>query len=425
MNTKSKPRRQLKDLLAVNFGNVLEWYDWNIYTIFAPYFAAKFFIDDDPASALLSTLAVFAIGFIARPVGGFVFGRYADKAGRKQALFVAMMLTAGGSIVVGIAPTAASVGVWAAVILVAARLLQGLAHGGEMGTSMTYLVERAPQGKRALFGSTSWVSVVMGTMLATIVGLFLNLVLSESTIDSWGWRIPFLIGGVLGLYALWLRKNIVETTEKNDAHDLDVHSSTSDAETGIFAHWRGLVLIFVTSAGGSLMFYNWLLYLPTHAQVKYEQSPDSTLTASLVAQVIFLIMILGFGAIGDRIGRKPLVISFSFGFIVLTIPLYSLLNGTLVTLVVAMVVSLIFLAMLFGINGALWAESLPTKYRATGVATTLSAATAIFGGTAPYVNQWLSNADKDFWFQIYLMLVAGATLVAGILAKETREVGVN
>ena len=425
MSAKTKPQRRLKDLLAVNFGNGLEWYDWNIYTIFAPYFAAKFFVEDDPASALLSTLAVFAIGFIARPVGGFVFGRYADKAGRKQALFVAMMLTAGGSLVVGLAPTAASVGVWAAVILVAARLLQGLAHGGEMGTSMTYLVERAPQGKRALFGSTSWVSVVMGTMLATIVGLLLNLMLSEATIDSWGWRIPFLIGGALGLYALWLRKNIVETTEDNSTHGGRAHSSTTDETAGIFAHWRGLLLIFVTSAGGSLMFYNWLLYLPTHAQVKFEQSPDSTLSASLVAQVIFLVMILGFGALGDKIGRKPLIIGFSIGFILLTIPLYNILNGEFVTLVIAMVVSLTFLAMLFGVNGALWAESLPMKYRATGVATTLSAATAIFGGTAPYVNQWLSNADKDFWFQIYLVVVAGVTLIAGVFAKETKDASVH
>lgn len=419
--TRQTKGRRLKDLVAVNFGNILEWYDWNIYTIFAPYFAAKFFIDDDPASALLSTLAVFAIGFIARPVGGFVFGRFADKAGRKQALFLAMMLTAGGSLVIGMAPTAASVGVWAAVILVGARLLQGLAHGGEMGTSMTYLVERAPNGKRALFGSTSWVSVVMGTMLATIIGLLLNIMLDESMIDSWGWRVPFLIGGVLGLYALWLRKNIVETSEGRTSTNDAVSTAPLGEKSGIFGYWRGLLLIFVTSAGGSLMFYNWLLYLPTHAQIKFEQSPDSTLAASLVAQVIFLLMILLFGYLGDKVGRKPLVIGFSIGFIALTIPLYSILSGSFITLVVAMVVSLTVLAMLFGINGALWAESLPTKYRATGVATTLSLATAMFGGTAPYVNQWLSNADKDFWFQIYLIVVASVTLLAGLFAKETKD----
>lgn len=419
--TRQTKGRRLKDLVAVNFGNILEWYDWNIYTIFAPYFAAKFFIDDDPASALLSTLAVFAIGFIARPVGGFVFGRFADKAGRKQALFLAMMLTAGGSLVIGMAPTAASVGVWAAVILVGARLLQGLAHGGEMGTSMTYLVERAPNGKRALFGSTSWVSVVMGTMLATIIGLLLNIMLDESMIDSWGWRVPFLIGGVLGLYALWLRKNIVETSEGHTSTNDAISTAPLAEKSGIFGYWRGLLLIFVTSAGGSLMFYNWLLYLPTHAQIKFEQSPDSTLAASLVAQLIFLLMILLFGYLGDKVGRKPLVIGFSAGFIALTIPLYSILSGSFITLVVAMVVSLTVLAMLFGINGALWAESLPTKYRATGVATTLSLATAMFGGTAPYVNQWLSNADKDFWFQIYLIVVASVTLFAGLFAKETKD----
>jgi len=174
--------RSLKDMLAVNFGNALEWYDWNVYTIFAPVFAAQIFHADNPTSELLATLAVFAVGFVARPIGGYVFGAYADRVGRKRSLFAAMMITALGSLIIAFTPTYGTVGVLASVILVVARLLQGLAHGGEMGTSVTYLVERAPQGRRGLFGATSWVSVVVGTILATLVGLAINTLLSQEQV---------------------------------------------------------------------------------------------------------------------------------------------------------------------------------------------------------------------------------------------------
>lgn len=203
--------RRVRDLIAVNFGNTLEWYDWTIYTIFAHNFAVQFFNSNNAASALLSTLAVFIIGFIARPIGGILFGAYADWVGRRKSLFLAMILTASGSLVIAIAPTYASLSAVSSLILVFARIIQELAHGGEMGTSVTYLVERTPMHKRALYGSSSWVSVVLGTIIATLIGLLLNSMLDDATLNAWGLRVAFALGGVLGLYALYLRQNLTET----------------------------------------------------------------------------------------------------------------------------------------------------------------------------------------------------------------------
>ncbi|WP_053004997.1 MFS transporter [Kocuria sp. SM24M-10] len=420
--------RRIKDLIAVNFGNTLEWYDWTIYSIFAPYFAVQFFQPDNPASALLATLAVFAVGFVTRPLGGILFGAYADRAGRRKALTVAMMLTALGSLVIAIAPTYASVGLLASVILLVARLLQGLAHGGEMGTSVTYLVERAPHGRRALFGSTSWVSVVLGTMLATITGLILTSTLSQAQVGEWGWRIAFGIGGTLGLYALYLRRRLTETdafeeasqqapTQRSDEHN----AAPAGPKRGLLHHWRAMLIVFGLSAGGSVMFYTWLIYMPTYAQIQHGQDPSSSLTASLIAQAFFLGAVLGAGWLGDRIGRKPLVIAFGVAFAVLTIPIYNLVDGSFGRLLLAMLASLTALALLFGVNGAVWAEVFPTKVRAAGVAGPLSFATAIFGGTAPYINAALGQAGHQDWFLYYLIGVAGITLVTGILMRETKN----
>ncbi len=417
---------RIRDLVAVNFGNTLEWYDWTIYSLFAPYFAVQFFNPDNAASALLATLAVFAVGFITRPLGGFLFGNYADRAGRRKSLTVAMMLTAAGSLVIALAPTYESVGLFASVILLSARLLQGLAHGGEMGTSVTYLVERAPTGRRALFGGTSWVSVVLGTILATLTSLLLTSSLGESDLRSWGWRIAFGIGGILGLYALYLRRRLTETDAFEETLQTDRSAPTDipGAATNrdhLIHHWRGILVVFGLSVGGSVMFYTWLIFMPTHAQLHYGQAASSALTASLIAQVFFLAAILAAGWLGDRIGRKPMVIAFGATFVVLTIPVNLMIDGSFATLLTAMLIALAALALLFGVNGAVWAEVFPTRVRASGVAGTLSLATALFGGTAPYINTALTQAGHQDWFLYYLMTVSAITLLTGLLMKETRH----
>ena len=412
-------RGKIRDLLAVNFGNTLEWFDWTIYTIFAPFFAIQFFPSSDPTAAQLDALAVFAAGFLTRPLGGFIFGLYADRVGRKQSLTLAMLITAGGSLLIAFTPTFASIGIFASIVLLVARLAQGIAHGGEMGTSVTYLVERAPRNHRALFGSTSWVSVVFGTMLATITGLIINGNLDRAEIVEWAWRIPFALGGILGLYGLYLRRrlNETETFKKQEAE--------AERSEGKFAallrNWRGVAVVFGLSAGGSIMFYTWLIYSPTYAQVARGLDPQSALKASLIAQCVFLLAIPLVGWLADRFGRRLFIILFGFGFIALTLYLDGLIDNTFGGLLAAMICALLIVACLFGVNTAVWTEVFPTNIRATGVSGPLSLATAIFGGTAPYVNTYLSQTGHHQWFLYYLMAVASITLLTGLLVPETKH----
>lgn len=416
--------RRLQDVLAVNFGNTLEWFDWTIYTIFAPFFALQFFPSDDPAAALLAALAVFAAGFLTRPLGGFIFGLYADRVGRKKALTLAMLITASGSVVIAITPTFASIGIFASLILLVARLAQGVAHGGEMGTSVTYLVERAPRGSRALYGSTSWVSVVLGAMLATITGLIINASLERAEILEWGWRIPFALGGVLGLYGLYLRRKLTET-ETFRERKVAAEPAQEGKLQALLRNWRGVAVVFGLSAGGSIMFYTWLIYSPTYAQVSRGLDAQSALTASLLAQCVFLIAIPLVGGLADRYGRRPFIILFGLGFILLTFFLDGLIDDTFGGLLTSMVIALLLVACLFGVNTAVWTEVFPTDIRATGVSGTLSLATAIFGGTAPYVNTYLSQIGRHEWFLIYLVAVAGITLITGLLIPETKNLRLN
>lgn len=416
--------RRLKDVLAVNFGNTLEWFDWTIYTIFAPFFALQFFPSDDPAAALLAALAVFAAGFLTRPLGGLIFGLYADRVGRKKALTLAMLITASGSVVIAITPTFASIGIFASLILLVARLAQGVAHGGEMGTSVTYLVERAPEGRRALFGSTSWVSVVLGSMLATITGLIINASLERTEILDWGWRIPFALGGVLGLYGLYLRRRLTETETFRESK-VAAGPVQEGKLQALLRNWRGVAVVFGLSAGGSIMFYTWLIYSPTYAQVSRGLDAQSALTASLLAQCVFLMAIPLVGGLADRYGRRPFIILFGLGFILLTFFLDGLIDDTFGGLLTSMVIALLLVACLFGVNTAVWTEVFPTDIRATGVSGTLSLATAIFGGTAPYVNTYLSQIGRHEWFLIYLIAVAGITLITGLLIPETKNLRLN
>lgn len=409
-----------RDLIAVNAGNTLEWYDWTIYTIFAPYFASQFFRSDDSVSALLATLAVFAVGFITRPLGGWLFGRYADRRGRKTALTLAMAIVAIGSLVIAVSPTYGAVGVLASVILLLARLVQGLAHGGEMGTAVTYLVERAPEGRRALWGSSSWVSVILGTILATLTGLAVTSLLTEAQIESWGWRVAFGLGGVLGLYALWLRRRIQETANVGtDA--APARGPRKPLSERLRPHLSGVAIVMGLSAGGSIMFYTWLIFAPTYAQVARGQDPDSALAAALLAQVVFLAALPLMGLLGDRVGRRPMIIAFGVGFLALSFPLNRMIDGSFGGLFLAMTIALLLLACLFAVNGAVWAEVFPTAVRAAGVAAPLSLATAIFGGTAPYLNTWFASNDLQDVFIWYLMGVTALTLLTGLLAPETRH----
>jgi MHS family alpha-ketoglutarate permease-like MFS transporter len=201
-------RDQRRAVLGAGIGNTLEWYDWTIYAIFAPFFAGQFFDPSNPTSSILATLAVFAVGFFMRPVGGVLFGWLGDRYGRRTALTTAMTLVAGGSLLIGLSPTFGSVGVLASLWLLLARLVQGLAHGGEVASSYTYVAEMAPPRRRGLWSASLYVFVTLGVLAATLLGALLTSTLGTDRMADWGWRIPFLIGGALGFYAMYLRRNL-------------------------------------------------------------------------------------------------------------------------------------------------------------------------------------------------------------------------
>lgn len=415
------PERRRKDLVAVNIGNALEWFDWNIYAIFAPYFANQFFASDDPVSSLLSTLAVFAVGFLMRPVGGWVFGRIADTRGRKFSLTLAIVLAAVGSLMIAVAPTTAQVGVWAGAVLLVARLIQGLSHGGETGSAFTYLAEVAPHHKRGLWASTPWLGVGVGTMLATTFGALMAALLTPEELTSYGWRIPFAVGAVLGLYAIYIRRTMNES---------DVHTAAAEKVDPmsrplreIFAEmWRekaALLQIVGLTISGVVAFYTWYIFAPGYVIRKYGMADDTALWAGLVGQAVFLVALPIMGAASDRFGRRPIMAIFALGFAAMAFPLEWLLNDNPVRLVLAMGIAAVLMTANCAPLGAVFAELVPTQIRATIIGVGYATSGAIFGGTAPYLNTWLTSIDRHGLFVGYMIVLCLISAVVILKMPET------
>ena len=418
--TAGKKRR---DLVAVNIGNTLEWFDWNIYAIFAPFFAAQFFKTDNPVSALLSTLAIFAVGFLMRPIGGWLFGRIADEKGRRFSLTLAIALAALGSLVIAVAPNFDAIGVFASILLLLARLVQGLSHGGETGSAFTYLAEVAPEGRRGLWASSPWIGVGVGSMLATGLGAILTAVLSDEDMASYGWRIPFAIGALLGLYAIYIRRTMTESSvyEANAA-------SKTERETGIrwtlrqlAANRRGTLQIVGLTISGVVAFYTWFIFAPGYAVSVHGMNPTSALVAGLCGQAVFLLAIPLMGAASDRWGRRPVLLVFSVGFFIAAIPLEFGLGSSPFSLFGTVALASILLAANCAPLGAVFAELVPTRLRATLIGIAYATSGAIFGGTAPYLNTWLSSIGLHVVFVVYIMVLCAVSTVVILTMPETRN----
>lgn len=417
--------KRRRDLVAVNIGNTLEWFDWNIYAIFAPFFAAQFFKTDNPVSALLSTLAIFAVGFLMRPVGGWLFGRIADEKGRRFSLTLAIALAALGSLIIAVAPNFDSIGVFASVLLLVARLIQGLSHGGETGSAFTYLAEVAPEGKRGLWASSPWIGVGVGSMLATGLGAILTAVLSAEDMASYGWRIPFAIGALLGLYAIYIRRTMSESSvyESSVAAETDTKRETGLRWTlrQLAANRRGTLQIVGLTISGVVAFYTWFIFAPGYAVSVHGMDPTAALVAGLCGQAVFLLAIPLMGAASDRWGRRPVLLVFSIGFIVAAIPLEFGLGSSPVSLFVTVALASILLAANCAPLGAVFAELVPTRLRATLIGIAYATSGAIFGGTAPYLNTWLSSIGMHVVFVIYIMVLCAISTAVILTMPETRN----
>lgn len=410
-----------RSMIATGLGNCLEWFDWTIYAIFASYIAKAMFDPRDPASALLGTLAIFAVGFISRPLGGIVFGTLSDSRGRKAVLLISMLLMGIGSLVIAVAPSYASIGGVASFIILSARLLQGFAHGGEATASYTYLAEIAPKGRRGFWSSSMYFFAGMGSLLASLVGAFLTHIISPEDMSMWGWRIPFYLGATLTVIVLFLRRNMIESEVLEDYAKKSDPVSPGAARVVEWSNKKILqrsLGIFFYQAGVGIPFYIWTGYAVVIAITQRGMDPGDAFVATVLAQVVYIVGVPFWGYVSDRVGRKPVTLFYFVAVALLTFPAMAMITNQGWTLFVAQGGMLALVACIGGTMPATITEQIPTRYRARVMGGALSIGVAVFGGTAPYLNSWLSGSDRGWVFNIYVITIV---LVAAAVVATWRE----
>lgn len=411
-------------IFAVNMGNALEWFDWTVFAIFAVYFSNQFFNSESEVSNLLSTMAVFAVGFVMRPLGGLVFGLIADRRGRKFVMVLTMSIVAASSLLIAVAPTYGQIGAFASLWLLLVRCVQGLAHGGEMGGSYTYIAEIARPGNRALWGSTVVMSTVGGTVLATLLGAVMRTGMDSSTMSDWGWRIPFFIGGLLGFFALYLRRGLEESSTFEEEAEGTIDGPTSshvrDALHDIWAQRSSIVRVVALVGGTSVFSYTWSVNAPAYAISFHGVDDRLAMWSGVAANLIFIAALPLAAKFADRIGRRFNNFVWGIGVALFAIPLSGMLNGSAVSLVSAMALALVLQAFAASTQVAWFSELFTTKSRAAGVGIAVSIAAAIFGGTAPYLNSWLTSRGTPEMFTWYVIALALCVVIATYFTPETK-----
>ncbi|MGW1544790.1 MFS transporter [Streptomyces sp. NPDC002309] len=413
--------QKLRTIFGTGVGNALEWYDWNVYAVFAPFFAAQFFKPTDPFSALLSTLVVFAVGFGMRPIGGILFGWFADRHGRRASLLLSVALASAGSLLIGVAPSYAGIGVSASVLLLFARLLQGLAYGGEIAASHTYISEMAPPRRRGLWSSTIYVSGVSAVIVATLLGATLTSVLTDRQMGSWGWRVPFLVGGVLGIITLFLRRTMSETPSYEHARAVEEqHRSGTSLIRDLWKNRAAALRVIGLVSGGTVFFYTWVTATPAYAIGVKHLPPSAVLWSAVIALTVLVATLPLAGALSDRMGRRPSFLMFTLGGAAVTYPLNRLIQDEAWQLTLSMSIAGILLALGTSILPAYLAELFPTQVRASGIGVSYSIAVALCGGTAPYLQMWLAGTGREHLFLGYTIALMLVAAVATLLSPETK-----
>ena len=412
-------KHRLRNIIGGSAGNFVEWFDWYIYAAFTLYFAPSFFPAGDQTAQLMSSAAVFAVGFLMRPIGAYVFGIYADRKGRKAGLTLSVSLMCGGSLMIAAAPTFASAGLMSPAILVLARMIQGLSLGGEYGSSATYLSEMAGKERRGFWSSFQYVTLIAGQLVALALLLVMQATLPEAELERWGWRVAFLVGALLAVVVFFIRRRL---SESPSFEAVPKSGKTSSGRSLFRDHPREALLVMALTAGGTLAFYAYTTYMQKYLAntVGFDRVTASRImTAALF--VFMLLQPLG-GLLSDRLGRKPVMIAFGIAGTVLTVPIFTALEATrspwsAFALVMA---SLVIVTGYTSINAVVKAELFPSHIRALGVALPYAIANTVFGGTAEYVALWLKDAGHERWFYYYVAGMIGLSLVAYATMRETR-----
>ncbi len=416
------PGRRLRSIFSGSVGNLVEWYDWYAYSAFAIYFAPHFFPKGDTTAQLFDTAAVFAVGFLMRPIGGWLMGLYADRHGRKAALMLSVLLMCAGSLLIAIAPGYERIGLAAPALLVFARLLQGLSVGGEYGTSATYLSEMATSRHRGFWSSFQYVTLVMGQLLALALLVVLQrLVLTEEQLHDWGWRIPFVVGALCAVTALYLRRGMEETESFAVAQQRDTKQRGSLKV--LLQHPREVLTVIGLTLGGTLSFYTFTTY-PQKLLVNTGgfSKADATLV-SAASLFVFMLMQPLVGALSDRVGRRPILIAFGVLGTLLT---YTILSGlaqatTLWSAFAWVMAGLVIVSGYTSINAVVKAELFPAHIRALGVGLPYALTVALFGGTAEALALWFKKVGHESYFYVYVTACVAVSLSVYVLMRDTKR----
>ncbi|PFS67245.1 alpha-ketoglutarate transporter [Bacillus cereus] len=407
----AKSNRVAGNIFKGSVGNLIEWYDWYVYSAFAVYFSAEFFPKGDPTSQLLNTAAIFAVGFLMRPIGSLLMGRYADRHGRRAALTLSITVMAGGSLIIACTPSYESIGIMAPIILVLARLLQGLSLGGEYGTSATYLSEMASSGRRGFYSSFQYVTLVAGQMVALGVQIVLQQLLSEPDMKAWGWRIPFIIGAMGAVAVLWLRRTMDESEQF--ANIKSQKRESAGTVRALMKHPKAVLTVVGLTLGGTVAFYTYTTYLQKFMINTVGLPKEVVSWINFAALLIFVVLQPIAGLLSDKIGRRPLLMAFGILGTLLTAPIFFFMEKTTEPMVafLLMMVGLIIVTGYTSINAIVKAELFPTEIRALGVGLPYALTVAIFGGTAEFIALWLKSIGMEPLFYFY---VAGCIAISFI-----------
>jgi len=417
-------RRVVSNVIKGSIGNLIEWYDWYAYTAFSVYFAATFFPKGSTTAQLLNTAAVFAVGFLMRPLGGWLLGRFADQFGRRSALVLTVTMMAAGSLLIAVTPGYSSIGIAAPIILVLARLLQGLSVGGEYATSATYLSEVASSGKRGFYSSFQYVTLTSGQLIALALQIVLQQVLTKEELSSWGWRIAFAVGAVSAVVVMYLRRTMDESASFK-AEAKRSGGGGSRGQLRVLARYpKECLLVAGLTLGGTVAFYTYTTYLQKFMQNTSGIETSTVTLINFVALLIFVGLQPVYGRLSDRIGRRPLLLFFGIAGTLLSVPLLTLLQNTRspIDAFLIMMAALLIVSGYTSINAIVKAELFPTKIRALGVGLPYALTVAIFGGTAELIALALKQAGHESVFFYY---VSGCILVSLVVYVTMRETSKN
>lgn len=413
--------QRFRAILGGSAGNLVEWYDWFVYSFFAVYFSSHFFPGENELAGLLKTMAVFAVGFFARPLGAWLMGLYADRAGRKTALTVAVSMMCLGSLIIAALPGHATIGLAAPVLLVVARILQGLSVGGEYGASATYLSEMAGRRRRGFWSSFQFVTMVMGQLIALGILSLLQTYMPRPDLEAWGWRIPFFIGAAMAVVVFWIRARM----DESQSYENSKAAGEERARTMmLFTRYpRETVAIFGFTAGGSLAFYSYTTYMPKFLVGSGGMAETAATAVSAGSLVVYLLALPLFGWISDHLGRKATLLFAFGGCALVSYPALSALAAGQSPMAAFLIVSLLVF-MLSGYNSVsavVKAELFPANVRALGVALPYGMATASFGGTAEMVALAFKQAGNESGFYVYVSLSMVVAFLIAMTLKDNRK----